>query len=47
MTASFVGNSIGGNLPTWIASQQGVLPTSSTAYAGALADRSDRRHCLD
>jgi MFS family permease len=37
MTASFVGNSIGGNLPTWIARAQGVLPTSSTAYAGALA----------
>jgi MFS family permease len=37
MTASFVGNSIGGNLPTWIASRQGILPTSSTAYAGALA----------
>jgi MFS family permease len=37
MTASFVGNSIGGNLPTWIASRQGILPTSSAAYAGALA----------
>jgi len=37
MTASFVGNSIGGNLPTWIAGRQGVLATSSTAYAGALA----------
>jgi len=37
MTASFVGNSIGGNLPTWIADRQGVLPTSSTAYAGAMA----------
>jgi MFS family permease len=37
MTASFVGNSIGGNLPTWIAQRQGVTPTSSTAYAGALA----------
>ena len=37
MTASFVGNSIGGNLPTWIAARQGILPTSSTAYAGALA----------
>ena len=37
MTASFVGNSIGGNLPSWIAARQGVLPTSSTAYAGALA----------
>jgi MFS family permease len=37
MTAAFVGNSIGGNLPTWIASRQGISPTSSTAYAGALA----------
>jgi MFS family permease len=37
MTASFVGNSIGGNLPTWIASRQGISPTSSAAYAGALA----------
>lgn len=37
MTASFVGNSIGGNLPSWIARQQGLTPTSSTAYAGALA----------
>jgi len=37
MTASFVGNSIGGNLPSWIAARQGVLPTSSMAYARALA----------
>jgi len=37
MTASFVGNSIGGNLPTWLARQQGISPTSSHAYAGALA----------
>jgi MFS family permease len=37
MTASFVGNSVGGNLPTWIAKQQGILPTSSMAYAGAMA----------
>jgi MFS family permease len=37
MTASFVGNSIGGNLPSWIARQQGFGPTSSMAYAGALA----------
>ncbi len=36
MTAAFVGNAVGGNLPTWIASRQGVSPTSSTAYAGAL-----------
>jgi len=37
MTASFVGNSIGGSLPSWIAARQGVLPTSSAAYGGALA----------
>ena len=37
MTASFVGNAIGGNLPSWLAARQGILPTSSTAYAGALA----------
>ena len=37
MTASFAGNSIGGNLPSWIAARQGLSPTSSTAYAGALA----------
>jgi len=37
MTASFVGNSIGGNLPSWIAARQGLIPTSSMAYAGALA----------
>jgi predicted MFS family arabinose efflux permease len=37
MTASFVGNSIGGNLPSWIAARQGVAATSSAAYAGALA----------
>ncbi len=36
MTASFVGNSIGGNLPTWIAVRQGINPTSSLAYAGVL-----------
>ncbi|MBA4379354.1 MAG: hypothetical protein C0393_01460 [Anaerolinea sp.] len=27
---------MGGNLPTWIAVRQGVSPTSSSAYAGAL-----------
>jgi MFS family permease len=37
MAASFVGNSIGGYLPTWIAGSLGVAPTSSPAYAGALA----------
>lgn len=36
MTAAFIGSSIGGNLPTWIAIRQGVLPTSSSAYAGSL-----------
>ncbi len=36
MTASFVGNSIGGYLPTWIGQARGVEATSSTAYAGAL-----------
>lgn len=34
--AGFVGNWIGGYLPGWIALRLGVLPTSSTAYAGAL-----------
>jgi MFS family permease len=36
MTASFVGNSIGGNIPTWVAAQQKVAATSTTAYGGAL-----------
>jgi len=36
MTAAFIGSSIGGNLPTWIAVRQGVSSTSSSAYAGAL-----------
>jgi MFS family permease len=36
MAAAFVGNSIGGYLPGWIATQQGVSATSSMAYAGAL-----------
>ncbi len=36
MTASFVGNSIGGYLPGWIGQARNVEPTSSTAYAGAL-----------
>ncbi|MBU2611056.1 MAG: MFS transporter [Chloroflexi bacterium] len=36
MTAAFIGNAIGGNLPTWIAIRQGVSATSSSAYAGAL-----------
>ena len=37
MTASFVGNSIGGSLPTWLGIHRGISPTSSAAYAGALA----------
>jgi MFS family permease len=37
MTASFVGNSIGGYLPTWIGQARGVEATSSVAYAGSLA----------
>ncbi len=36
MAAAFVGNSIGGYLPTWISQTQQVSATSSTAYAGAL-----------
>jgi MFS family permease len=36
MAATFVGNSIGGYLPGWIAASQGVSATSSFAYAGAL-----------
>lgn len=36
MAAAFVGNSIGGYLPTWIGQAQGVSATSSAAYAGAL-----------
>jgi MFS family permease len=36
MLASFVGNSIGGYLPSWIAQVKGVGATSSGAYAGAL-----------
>jgi MFS family permease len=37
MTASFVGNAVGGNMPSWIALRRGIPPTSSGAYAGALA----------
>jgi len=36
MTASFLGNSVGGYLPGWIAEARGLEPTSSVAYAGAL-----------
>jgi MFS family permease len=35
--AASVGNWVGGYLPTWVAQSRGVSPTSSTAYAGALA----------
>jgi MFS family permease len=36
MAAAFVGNSVGGYLPGWIAARQGLAATSSLAYAGAL-----------
>lgn len=36
MASGFVGNWVGGYLPTWIAGWQGVTPTSSTAYGLAL-----------
>lgn len=34
--SAFLGNWIGGYLPTWVAANRGVDSTSSTAYAGAL-----------
>ncbi len=37
MFSAFVGNWLGGYLPTWIALRQGVPPTDSQAYAGSLA----------
>jgi MFS family permease len=37
MLSSFVGNWLGGYLPTWIALRAGVTPTDSQAYAGSLA----------
>jgi MFS family permease len=37
MAASAMGTWVGGYLPTWVGQSQGVPPTSSTAYAGALA----------
>ncbi len=37
MTASFLGNSIGGYLPGWLAATRGVGATSHVAYSGALA----------
>ena len=36
MASAFVGNWVGGYLPTWVASWQGTTPTSPQAYAGAL-----------
>jgi MFS family permease len=36
MTAQFMGNWLGGSLPTWIGTWRGVSATSSTAYGGAL-----------
>jgi MFS family permease len=37
MAASAMGTWVGGYLPTWVGQARGVAPTSSTAYAGALA----------
>jgi MFS family permease len=37
MTSVFVGNWVGGYLPTWMASRQTVLPTSPEAYGASLA----------
>jgi MFS family permease len=36
MLSAFVGNWLGGYLPTWIALRQGFTPTNSQAYAGSL-----------
>lgn len=36
MTASFIGNSVGGNMPSWVAVRRGISATSTTAYSGAL-----------
>jgi MFS family permease len=36
VTASFLGNALGGVLPTWIAVHQRIQATSAPAYAGAL-----------
>jgi MFS family permease len=36
MLSSFVGNWLGGYLPTWIALRQGFTPTDNQAYAGSL-----------
>jgi MFS family permease len=37
MMAMFVGNWLGGRLPTWLGGMAGVSPTSSTAYGWAIA----------
>lgn len=37
MASAFFGNWIGGYLPTWISTLQGSIPTSPSAYGGALA----------
>lgn len=37
MTAVSIGEWVGGFLPTWIARSRGALPTSASAYSGALA----------
>jgi MFS family permease len=37
MISAFIGSTIGGYLPSWTAQYQGVEPTSSAAYAGALS----------
>ena len=36
MLSSFVGNWLGGYLPTWFALRQGIIPTDSQAYAHSL-----------
>lgn len=36
MGSVFIGNWLGGYLPTWVANVRGVDPTSSSAYGGAL-----------
>ncbi len=37
MTASFIGNSVGGYLPGWFAAARGMAATSAIAYGSALA----------
>ncbi len=36
MASAFVGNWVGGYLPTWVAQWRGVSPTASPAYQGAM-----------